>query len=74
MKIVKKYLENSFVFDTENLSFIEDYRGETRVLTPLHFTHDVIDYEFLTRFFPEDHLVLQHIGQSYYYALKKNTI
>lgn len=69
MKIVKKCFEEARVFDTENLAFTEVYSGETRRLTPLHLTHDVIDYEFLTHFFPENHLILQNIGQSFYYVL-----
>lgn len=70
MKIVKSNAGIKKVFDTDTLS-VEYYKQSTAELTPLHHyhPHDLTDYEFLKKFFPENHSIFFEFGSSYYYVL-----
>ena len=68
MKIVKSTKGFKQTFDTNTLS-IEEYTGSTTQLEPLHHTSDITDYEYLKKFFPEDHSIFLGFGDSFYYVL-----
>jgi hypothetical protein len=69
MKIVKSIGGFKQVFDTNNVSSIEEYTRGITELEPLHHTSDMTDYEFLKQFFPEDHSIFLEFGTSFFYVL-----
>jgi hypothetical protein len=75
MKIIKSNYGNKTIYDTSDILTRERFSGnfsELGKLPPLHQTHNCSDYEFLKKFFPEEHSIFIDFSESYFYVYEND--
>lgn len=74
MKILKSSPFGKFVFNTFEPGNKEAFPGKIRDLDfsdMLHQNHQETDFEFLSKYFPDEHEIFENFSESFFYVLKK---